>query len=40
MTAYLIALETIHDEAMFAEYRKQLPRSKRSAVALSRAGGS
>src|SRR5262245_29076191 len=24
MTAYLIALETIHDEAMFAEYRKQV----------------
>jgi len=24
MTAYLIAVETIHDEAMFAEYRKQV----------------
>ena len=24
MTAYLIALETMHDEAMFAEYRKQV----------------
>jgi uncharacterized protein (DUF1330 family) len=24
MTAYLIAVETIHDEAMFAEYRKDV----------------
>jgi uncharacterized protein (DUF1330 family) len=24
MTAYLIAVETIHDEVMFAEYRKQV----------------
>jgi uncharacterized protein (DUF1330 family) len=24
MTAYLIAVETVHDEAMFAEYRKQV----------------
>jgi uncharacterized protein (DUF1330 family) len=24
MTAYLIAAETVHDEAMFAEYRKQV----------------
>jgi uncharacterized protein (DUF1330 family) len=24
MTAYLIATETVHDEAMFAEYRKQV----------------
>jgi uncharacterized protein (DUF1330 family) len=24
MSAYLIAMETIHDEAMFAEYRKQV----------------
>ena len=24
MKAYLIAAETIHDEAMFAEYRKQV----------------
>ena len=24
MKAYLIAVETVHDEAMFAEYRKQV----------------
>jgi uncharacterized protein (DUF1330 family) len=24
VTAYLIAVETIHDEAMFVEYRKQV----------------
>ena len=24
MSAYLIATETVHDEAMFAEYRKQV----------------
>jgi uncharacterized protein (DUF1330 family) len=24
MTAYLIATETVHDEAMFADYRKQV----------------
>ena len=24
MSAYLIAVETVHDEAMFAEYRKQI----------------
>jgi uncharacterized protein (DUF1330 family) len=24
MTAYLIAVETVHDEAMFAEYRKHV----------------
>jgi uncharacterized protein (DUF1330 family) len=24
MSAYLIAVETVHDEAMFAEYRKQV----------------
>jgi uncharacterized protein (DUF1330 family) len=24
MSAYLIAMETVHDEAMFAEYRKQV----------------
>jgi uncharacterized protein (DUF1330 family) len=24
MTAYLIAMETIHDEVMFAEYRKKV----------------
>ena len=24
MMAYLIAVETVHDEAMFAEYRKQV----------------
>ena len=24
MTAYLIAAETVHDEAMFADYRKQV----------------
>ncbi len=25
MKAYVIAVETAHDEAMFAEYRKQVP---------------
>ena len=25
MKAYVIALEAIHDEAMFADYRKQVP---------------
>jgi len=24
MSAYLLAMETVHDEAMFAEYRKQV----------------
>jgi uncharacterized protein (DUF1330 family) len=27
MKAYVIAAETVHDEAMFAEYRKQVPRT-------------
>ena len=26
MKAYLIAVETVHDEAMFAEYRANAPR--------------
>jgi len=39
MTAYLIAVETIHDEAMFAEYRKQVVATVEAFGPLYRARG-